>query len=284
MDIAVLGMGRMGQALARRLLGGGHSVVVWNRSPGKADEVVAAGAKEAGSIAEAVDGAEVVITSLSDDEAVEAVALGDGGVRSAIGADAVYADASTVSPAMSERLASAFPRFVALPILGAPAAVESGKATYLAGGDPAVVGRLDPVLAALTSTVRRYDTPAKAGHAKLASNLMLLAEVAALAEAVTVARSGGLGDDEVRALLGESPMLAPGVENRFDGVLTGEMEAWWTTALGAKDAGLAAGAARAAGVDLPLAELVEALYGQAAESGAADEDIIAVAARYRSGG
>ena len=284
MDIAVLGMGRMGQAVARRLLGRGHSVVVWNRSPGKADEVVASGAKEAGSIAEAADGAEVVITSLSDDEAVEAVALGDGGVRSAVGADAVYADASTVSPAMSEQLASAFPRFVALPILGAPAAVESGEATYLAGGDPADVARLDPVLAALTATVRRYDTPAKAGHAKLASNLMLLAEVAALAEAMTVARSGGLGDDEIRALLGESPMLAPGVRNRFEGVLTGEMEAWWTTALGAKDAGLAAGAARAAGVELPLADLVEALYRRAAESGAADEDIIAVAARYRSGG
>jgi len=284
MDIAVLGMGRMGQAVARRLLGGGHSVVVWNRSPGQADEVVAAGAKEAGSIAEAVDGAGVVITSLSNSEAVEAVALGDGGVRSAIGADAVYADASTVSPAMSERLASAFPRFVAMPILGAPAAVESGKATYLAGGDPAIVARLEPLLAALTTTVRRYDRPAKAGHAKLASNLMLLAEVAALAEAMTVARSGGLGDDEIRALLGESPMLAPGVRNRFDGVLTGEMEAWWTTALGAKDAGLAAGAARAAGVELPLAELVAALYRKAAESGGADEDIIAVAALYRSGG
>jgi len=280
MDIAVLGMGRMGQAVAKRLLGGGHSVVVWNRSPGKADDLVAAGAKEAGSIAEAVDGADVVVTSLSNDEAVETVALGDGGVRSAIGANAVYADASTVSPAMSERLASAFPRFVALPILGAPAAVEAGKATYLAGGDPAVVGRLHPVLATLSDTVRRYDTPAKAGNAKLASNLMLLAAVAALAEAMAVARTGGLTDDQIRALLGDSPMLAPGVKNRFEGVLTGEMEAWWTTALGAKDAGLAAAAARAAGVELPLAELLEALYRRAADSGAADEDIIAVADGY----
>jgi 3-hydroxyisobutyrate dehydrogenase len=280
MDIAVLGMGRMGQAVAKRLLGGGHSVVVWNRSPGKAGDVVAAGAKEAGSVTEAVDGAEVVITSLSNDDAVESVALGDGGVRSVIGADAVYADASTVSPATSERLAAAFPRFVALPILAPPAGVEDGTATYLAGGDPAVVARLDPVLATLTDTVRRYDTPAKAGHAKLASNLMLLVEVAALAEAISVARSGGLTDEEIRALLGGSPMLPAGVKNRFEGVLTGEMEGWWTTALGAKDAGLAAGAARAAGVELPLAELVEALYRQAAP----DEDIIAVASRYRSGG
>jgi 3-hydroxyisobutyrate dehydrogenase len=280
MHIAVLGMGRMGQALARRLLGGGHSVVVWNRSPGKADEVVAAGATEAGSVAEAVKAAEVVITSLTADEAVRAVAFGEGGLRAAIGAEAVYADASTVSPAMSEELAAAFPRFVALPILGPPAAVESGRAVYLAGGDPTAVEALGPALATLTDTVRRYDTPAKAGHAKLASNLLLLAEVAALAEAMAVARSGGLGDDDIRALLGQSPMLAPGVKNRFEGVLQGDMEPWWSAALGAKDAGLAAGAARAAGVELPLAELVEALYRQAAP----DEDIIAVASRYRSGG
>jgi len=81
MDIAVLGMGRMGQALAKRLLGGGHRVTVWNRTPGKAEEALAAGATEVGSVAEAVKGVEVVITSLSADEAVRAVALGEGGVR-----------------------------------------------------------------------------------------------------------------------------------------------------------------------------------------------------------
>jgi 3-hydroxyisobutyrate dehydrogenase len=281
MHIAVLGMGRMGQALARRLLGGGHSVVVWNRSPGKADEVVAAGATEAGSVAEAVKAAEVVITSLTADEAVRAVAFGEGGLRAAIGAEAVYADASTVSPAMSEELAAAFPRFVALPILGPPAGVESGKAVYLAGGDPSAVERLEPILATLADTVRRYDTPAKAGHAKLASNLMLLAEVAALAEAITVARSGGLTDDQIRVLLGEGAMLAPGVKNRFEGVLHGEMEAWWSAALGAKDARLAAEAATAAGVDLPLARTVQGLYDEAAAAGTEDDDIVAVARRYR---
>ncbi|HEV7536075.1 MAG TPA: NAD(P)-binding domain-containing protein, partial [Acidimicrobiia bacterium] len=205
MDIAVLGMGRMGQALAKRLAGGGHRVVVWNRTAGKADEAVAAGATEAGSVADAAKGAAVVITSLSADEAVRTVALGEGGLREAIGADAVYADASTVSPAMSEELAGAFPHFVALPILGPPGGVESGKAVYLAGGDPAAVERLEPVLATLTETVRRYDTAGKAMSAKLASNLMLLAEVAALAEAFAVARSGGLTDDQLRELLGESP-------------------------------------------------------------------------------
>jgi 3-hydroxyisobutyrate dehydrogenase len=282
MDIAVLGMGRMGQAVARRLLSGGHDVVVWNRTPGRAEKILAAGGWEAHSIAEAVSGREVVVTSLANDDAVRAVALGEGGIRSAIGPDAVYADCSTVSPALSTELATAFPRFVALPILGSPAAVEAGQATYLAGGDPAVVARLEPMLATLSDKVRRYDTPAKAASGKLANNLMLLAEVVALAEAIAVARSGGLSDEEIRELLGQSPMLAPGVKNRFEGVLTGDQEPWWSTALGGKDARLAVDAAKAAGIDLPLAQLVEALYREAAAAGGGDDDIVAVAKRYRS--
>jgi 3-hydroxyisobutyrate dehydrogenase len=291
MDIAVLGMGRMGQALASRLLGGGHDVVVWNRSPGQADKVVAAGAREAGSIAEAVAGRQVVITSLSNDDAVRAVALGDGGIRSAIGrgdggADAagavggrevVYVDASTISPVLGNALAAEFERFVALPVLGAPAAVESGQATYLAAGDAAVLDRLEPVFTTLSETVRRYDTVEKAIGGKLANNLMLLAAVAALSEAMAVARAGGLSDDELRELLSQSAMVPAGIRNRFEGVLTGEQEPWWSTALGAKDAGLAVRTAEAAGVELPLARVVEALYRQAGDG----DDIVAVADRYR---
>jgi 3-hydroxyisobutyrate dehydrogenase len=284
MDIAVLGMGRMGQALAKRLLGGGHRVVVWNRTPGRAEEVVAAGATEAESVADAVKAAGAVITSLTADEAVRSVALGEGGLRAALGAEAVYADASTVSPAMSGELAAAFRRFVAMPILGPPAGVESGTAVYLAGGDPAAVERLEPVLAALGETVRRYDTAGKAMSAKLASNLLLLAGVAALAEAVAVARSGGVTDGQIRELLGESAMVAPGVRNRFEGVLAGDMEPWWSTALGAKDARLAAEAAAGAGVELPLARTVHGLYDEVATAGAGDDDIVAVARRYRVGG
>ena len=287
MEIAVLGMGRMGQALARRLLGGGHSVVVWNRSKGQADDVLAAGAREAGTIADAVEGADVVITSLSDDDAVQAVALGDGGVRSAIGPEAIYADASTISPFLAEALAGEFESFVALPILGPPAAVESGQADYLVGGDPAVADRLAPVLSTLSDTIRRYDTPRQAIGGKLANNLLLLAEVAALAEAFAVGRSAGLSDDELRDLLDQSPMVPPGIRNRFEGVLAGGQEAWWSAALGAKDAGLAVDAAAAAGVELPLAETVRELYHDTAVAGGEDDDIVAVARRYvpgRSGG
>src|SRR5690349_988431 len=127
MDIAVLGMGHMGRALAARLLESGHQVVVWNRSKGRADEIVSAGAREAPTVADTVRGVGVVITMLANDDAVRGVAFGD--LRSSIGDDTLYVDCSTVSPPLSGELAAAFPgRFVAMPVLGSPAAVQAGQA------------------------------------------------------------------------------------------------------------------------------------------------------------
>jgi 3-hydroxyisobutyrate dehydrogenase len=279
MNVAVLGMGRMGQALAGRLLGGGQRVTVWNRSQGKAGEVVSAGAREAASVADAVDGADVVMTSLANDDAVRAVAFG--ALRSSIGEATVYVDASTVSPWLSGELGETFARFVALPIVGSPAAVSSGEAVLLAGGDPAVVDRLEPVLTSLSGTIRRYNTAPLALTAKLTNNLLLLSEVVALAEALAVGRSGGLSDEQLRDLLGASPQLPPGLKNRFEAVLTGSVAGWWTAELGAKDAGLALDVARAAGVDLPAAEVVRHLYQRAA-SGLDGDDIAGVTELYRN--
>jgi 3-hydroxyisobutyrate dehydrogenase-like beta-hydroxyacid dehydrogenase len=280
MDVAVLGMGRMGRALAGRLLKGGHRVAVWNRSKGKAGEVVSAGAREAQSVADAVDGVDVAVTMLADDDAVRAVAFGE--LRSSIGEKTIYVDCSTVSPKLSGELAEAFPaRFLAMPVVGSPAAVRAGQAVFLAGGNVGVVDHLQPVLSSLSDTVRRYDTAPLATTAKLATNLLLLSEVVALAESFAVGRSGGLSDDQLRNLLGSSPVVAPGLKNRFEGVLTGSQEGWWTTVLGAKDAGLALDIAREADVELPAAQVVQRLYQKAASSGLDDADISTVTELYR---
>lgn len=282
MQVAVLGMGRMGRAMAGRLLEGGHQVAVWNRSAGRADELVARGARSAPTVADAVAPADAVITMLADDDAVRAVALGPDGVVAALAPGAVYADASTVSPGISEELAAAAGpgRFVAMPVLGAPSAVAGGAAVYLAGGDPEAVDHLQPVLASLTATVRRYPAAHLATTAKLASNFLLLAGVVALAEAFTVGRSGGLSEEQLVELLGESPLVAPALRNRFEGVRTGRQDPWWSPALGAKDARLAVAVAAGAGTELPLGTVVRDLYREAAERDTGDGDITAVADHY----
>ncbi len=279
MDVAVLGMGRMGRALAGRLLEGGHRVAVWNRSKGKAGEIVSAGATEARSVVDAVDGADVTVTMLTNDDAVRTVAFG--ALRSSIGEETVYVDCSTVSPKLGEELAEAFPaRFLAMPVVGSPAAVSAGTAVYLAGGDAAAVDRLAPVVSSLSQTVRRYDTAPLALTAKLVTNLLLLSELVALAESFAVGRAGGLRDHQLRDLLATSPLVT-GLTNRFEGVLTGPQEGWWTTVLGAKDAGLALDLARDADVDLPAATVVRQLYQTAASSGLDNADVAAVTELYR---
>ena len=280
MDIAVLGMGRMGRALAGRLLDSEHNITIWNRSPGKAPELLDRGAREARSIAEALDGVELVVTSLANDDAVDEVALGDGGVKSALPADATYVDASTVAPGTTGALGRAFSRYVAMPILGSPPQVASGEAIYLIGAENGNGDAVGPLFPHLSEKQFRYERPAMAAAAKLTVNLMLLNGVVALSEAFADGRAGGLSDDQLRELLGNSPMVAPGLKYRFEGILTGQQEPFWTTRLGAKDARLAVELAEAAGVDLPLTGTARRMYEQAATR-SDSADIASVAELYR---
>lgn len=232
------------------------------------------------SVADAVTPSELVLVSLSDDDAVRELAFGANGLKSVIG-ERVYAECSTISPALSAELGDAFASFVALPILGAPPAVLSGRATYLAGGTAMAIDRAGPALASLSDTVKRYPRPELASVAKLTVNLLLLSGLVSLAEALAVARAGGLDNDQVTDLLTGSPMVAPGIRNRFEAVRDGAGPTWWTNRLGAKDAGLAEEVAADAGLDLLLTPTVWETYRAAVDEGFGDEDIAAVARLYR---
>ncbi len=281
MKIAVLGLGNMGLALSERLLQGGHDLTVWNRSKGRADPLLQIGATEADTPAAAVASAEVVITSLANDDAVRGVALGEGGILSAIG-DRIYVDCSTISPGLSAELSEALARFVALPVLGAPQAVRSGDAMYLAGGAAETVDGIRPLLATLSERVKYYPRQEMASAAKLAANLLLLSGIATLAEAFTVARAGGLGDAELTDLFAESALVAPGVKNRFRAILEGSGPTWWTTELGAKDARLASESVSAQDTTrLRIGPALRDLYQAAADAGFRDDDVAFVARIYR---
>jgi 3-hydroxyisobutyrate dehydrogenase-like beta-hydroxyacid dehydrogenase len=275
LKIAVLGMGRMGQAVAGRLLECGHDVVIWNRSAGKATALMDNGAKVSTSAADAVSAVEVAITSLANDDAVRSVAFDPLGIQDGLPGDGVYVDSSTVSPRLSTELDGAFRRFVAMPILGSPAATAAGQATYLVGGRGSAVQAVDALFPGLSASVVRYATPALASTAKLTVNLLLLDAVAALAEAFAVGRAGGLTDEQLRDLLLDSPILTPGIRNRFEGVLSGRQEPWWTAGMGAKDARLAIETAAAGGSDLKITSAAHDLYQRVA-SMAATDDIAAV--------
>ena len=273
----------MGRAVAERLLDAGSTVTVWNRSPGRADELEAAGATVADSVGDAVGRAEVVLTFVADDEALRAVGLGDDGVLAHLDGR-WWIDMSTVSAELSRQLASRCDRFGSMPVLGRPDAVRSGQATLLLGAAPEVQEFVEPIVTALSPKVLRFGEPPLAAAAKLATNSLLLAGVTALAEAFAIGRAGGLDTEQLRALFEGSPVVPAALGNRFDAVLEGEGDAWWTVELGHKDARLALELGGGAGPALPLVATVRDQFDQARSAGLADEDIAAVTRLYGAPG
>ena len=282
MRIAVLGLGHMGAAMAQRLMEAGHEVHVWNRTPGRAAGLVGLGAIEAHSTTEAVRDTSIVITSLADDAAVREVCLGPGGVAASLGSDALLGEASTVAPATSRAVASAMDgRFVDAPILGGPAAVLSGQAIVLMGGDDSNIDRVDPLLAAFSAQRLRCG-PAGAGvTVKVLANQLLLTQLTSVAEAVASAQANGVRDDLI-ALLGRSGLVPENLKNRWDDLVAGDHRGWFSMWLGRKDAQLALDLASGAGLDLAVARAVDQLFSQGIDAGLGDLDIAAVIEAVRA--
>jgi len=214
--VAFLGLGDMGQVIVPRLLAAGHTVVGWNRTPGKDADLVALGMQQAATPAEAADGADVVLSIVTDAKAVEAITLGEDGVLSTLGPDAVYLDMSTISPLDSRRIAKAFEDagrvMLDAPLSGSPVTVVQGKASVMVGGDEAAFERVKDVLLAIGPTANHIGPSGMAVQTKLSVNLLLMVEVIAFGEAVALAEKGGVERERaVEAILGSvaaSPVLA----------------------------------------------------------------------------
>ena len=276
MKVAVLGLGRMGHALAGRLVDAGHQTTVWNRTSGRAGDLIARGAEQAESVSQAVAGAEVVLVSLSGDDAVRQVLLRDG--EPVPGLDGVVVDCSTVAPTTSREEAARYPgRFVACPVAGAPQAVESGKALLIVGGSPAAVERAAPVLNAISESRQGAgDDPGMSAVIKLLNNYLMISGLAVLADAIAVAQASGLEKDDLAELLNNLPVVAPALKNRIDGLIGDDHEGWFSVELGGKDLRLFAEVAEGAGVRLGLADATRSQYHDAVELGLGDRDLSAV--------
>ncbi|HEX2034685.1 MAG TPA: NAD(P)-dependent oxidoreductase [Chloroflexota bacterium] len=286
MQLTVIGLGRMGQAIAGRLLDKGHGVTVWNRTPGREAALVARGARPAPSTAAAVAGAEVVITSLSDDAAVLEVCLGEGGIVAALGEAAILVDMSTVSPRTSRQLAEAVPgsRFVDAPVLAGPQAIQAGQGQLLLGGPPDLVARLDPLWQDLTALRVRCGPTGSGSTMKLLSNLVLIGGIALLAEAVATGQAAGLPTEVIRQVFEQSPLLGPGLRNRLEDILTGDHSGWFSVSLAEKDVRLAVELGAAGGLTLALGPQVQELLARTAAAGRAEQDIGAVVEVIRTEG
>ena len=261
MDVGFIGLGHMGVGIAANLLRAGHCVTVYNRTPAKAEALVAQGAKRASRIADACRG-EAVITMLADDDAVADVVLGAGGVVENLSAGALHVSSSTISISMSERLATAHAkagqRFVAAPVFGRPDMAAAGRLFIAAGGEPAAVAAAAPLFDAIgQKTFIVSETPKAANLVKLSGNFLIAAAIEALGEAIALVGKGGVERHQYVDMLTSTLFDAPIYKTYGALIAGGKFEpAGFSAPLGAKDIRLALAAGEELRVPLPLANLV----------------------------
>jgi 3-hydroxyisobutyrate dehydrogenase-like beta-hydroxyacid dehydrogenase len=271
--------------MARRLLSAGHELVVWNRDPAKAEPLVAEGARAAATPAEAAREADGVLIMVSDPAALRAVAGGPDGVAAGAVAPTVVVQMATVGPAAIEEIASALPAGVGLldaPVLGSLDEAEGGRLRIFAGGEPAVVEAVEPVLSAL-GTILHVGPIGAGSAAKLVVNSTLFGALGVLGEALALAEALGLSRDTAFELLAATPIAAQ-AERRRPAVESGEYPPRFSLALALKDADLVLDAAAGSGTELRLARAARDWLADAAAAGHGDEDYAVALEQIRRAG
>lgn len=282
MDIGFIGLGKMGQGMAANLLQAGHHLTVYNRSPGKADALVERGAIAASTVAEACTG-EVVFTMLADDHAVEAVTFGDDGIVASLPAGATHVSSSTISVALSERLATAHAGggqgYAAAPVFGRPEAAAAAKLFVVAAGRPQTLQPLTPVFDAVGQrTFVVSERPHTANLVKLSGNFLIASVIESVSEAVALVAKAGVDRQQYVDILTSTLFAAP-VYQTYGGLIARrEFEpAGFAARLGLKDVRLALAAAEQLQVPLPVASLLRDRFLTLVATGGADLDWSALA-------
>ena len=277
--VAVVGLGGMGSRIARRLLDAGHDVVVWNRTPEKADELVARGAAQAATPAEATGRAEAVITMVADPAALRAVVEGPHGIAAGAGGDTTVIEMSTVGPKAVAELATKLPPGTGLldaPVLGSLSEAESGSLAVFVGGPEELVARWTPLLGTLGAPI--HVGPLGTGAAaKLVANTTLLGTLGVLGEALALADRLGLSRGAAFAVLASTPLAAQ-AERRRPALESGEYPLRFALSLALKDANLILEAGEAAGVELRVVDAARRWIAEADEAGWGDRDYSALLA------
>ncbi|MCY1041369.1 NAD(P)-dependent oxidoreductase [Corallococcus sp. bb12-1] len=291
MKVGFIGLGNMGAPMAKNLLGAGHEVTVWNRTASKAQPLQQQGARVAKTPADAARDAEVVVSMLADDPAVEAATLGPDGLVGALPKGAVHVSSSTISVALSERLtkahADAGQGYVSAPVFGRPEAAEGKQLWVITAGPRAQVERVRPLLTALGRGLTELgEKPSAANVVKLSGNFLIASMMEALSEAFALAEKSGVERaaflDVFKSVFARSPIF----ENYAGAIAKGQTTpAGFALRLGLKDVTLALEAGRAAEVPLPLASLLRDHFLTGVAQGRGDEDWSALGelARDRAG-
>ena len=261
MKVGFIGLGQMGTGIATNLIKAGHEVTVYNRTRAKAEALAALGAKVGATVAEACT-ADAVFTMLADDQAVEAIVFDSGGVIDSLPANAIHVSLSTISAALSKRLAHAHSEagqdYVAAPVFGRPDAAAAAKLFVVAAGKREAIETVSPLLDAIGQKTFVVSDDAQAANiVKLSGNFLIASVIESLGEAMALVGKAGIEKHAYLEILTSTLFGAP-VYKTYGNMIAGGTftPAGFAAPLGLKDIRLALAAGEDLRVPLPLASLL----------------------------
>ena len=273
--IGLIGLGLMGRPMGLNLLKAGHALTVWNRTPARAEALVAAGASLAASPRAAAESCDVLITIVSDPPALEEVLWGKDGALDGLRRGAIYIDSSTVSPALARKISAACAergaRFLDAPVTGGTWGAEKGELVFMVGGEAATLAAAEPVLSVLGKKWFHLGPNGAGQTIKLAMNLILALQVDALAEALALVGGAGIAGEKLVEVLQSSMARAAVLDVKAPLLLKGEYPPSFPLRLMHKDLGLALDLANQLGVPLPATAAAREDYSSV--KGASKEDL-----------
>ena len=273
MKISFVGLGGMGLPMARNLLQAGHTLTVYNRTSTRADALRSFEPSVADSPAAAARGAEVLITMVADDAALEDVMLGDRGAIAGLPRGAIHVSMSTISPSLArwldERHRAAGQTYVAAPVFGRPEAADAKKLWIVAAGPRAALVRCQPIFEAVGQGVLPAgESPPRANVIKLAGNFLLAAAIEAMGEAFAFARKHDVAPADLLDVVNGHLFRSPIYENYGKLIAEERYEpAGFKLTYGLKDIRLALQAGEAVAAPMPLASLMRDRYLSAVARG-----------------
>jgi 2-hydroxy-3-oxopropionate reductase len=262
--IGFIGLGIMGRPMAKNLLKAGYPLVVHNRSRKAVEELTAAGATAATSPCDVARQCKILVTMLPNSPEVELVATGRDGIIEGAGSGLLFADMSTISPIVSQKVGKALEargvKMLDAPVSGGEKGAIDGTLSIMVGGDKAVFDEVLPVLQAMGKTITHLGPLGCGGFTKLANQIIVALNLTALGEALTLARKAGLDRELTLKALGGGLAGSRCLEQKTPNYVTNTYRPGFKVDLHYKDLGLIMESARALGVPLPATSVVGELF------------------------
>ncbi|MGB1622422.1 MAG: NAD(P)-dependent oxidoreductase [Synechococcus sp.] len=278
--IGMVGLGALGLPMAVNLQRAGYRLQVHTRSRQAETDPGLAGAQPCASPADAADGVDVLLLCVSDDAAVQAVLFGAEGAAERLKPGSIVVDCSTISPQGSQQAAAQLQgqgvHYLDAPVTGGTEGAKAGTLTVLIGGDAAVLAQVRPLLEVIGGSLHHFGPVGRGQQVKAVNQVLVAGSYAAAAEAIAFGQRLGLPMADVVEALRQGAAGSWALSHRAGAMLEGHYPLGFKLALHHKDLSIALGAAEAAGMALPVSQLVQTMEQQLMAAGHGDDDVSAL--------